>query len=347
MPNFKNRFQQYKNSQPYLSLEHDVVNPAATVQNDLTNDFMKIQGVMGTAIHIDDNQNGNLTVYVNNSSINKNDIIRQLPKQHKGVNIQIEYHDEFKAFSINTVKQTLPIQLGTSGGWNHDLASGYCCGGTLGSLVKANGFQYIMSNYHVFEADIVAGGNNFIANTNDSIIQPALIDVNCNVANSQVVATLVKLSSLPSSNVDVSVAKVVSGKVNVSGSILSIGIPSKNILAPSINQSVKKSARTSGLTTSKISGLNATVSVAYDNECAGSTAFTKTFTGQIIISNTNSSFLRAGDSGGLLLENVINSPRAIGLLFAGSNTLAVANPISQVLAFLTTKLGGTVTMVGK
>ena len=33
------------------------------------------------------------------------------------------------------------------------------------------------------------------------------------------------------------------------------------------------------------SGLNATISVTYGNECAGGTAFTKTFTGQIVISN--------------------------------------------------------------
>ena len=48
-----------------------------------------------------------------------------------------------------------------------------------------------------------------------------------------------------------------------------------------LNQAVKKSGRTTGLTHSKITGLNATVSVTYDNECAGGAAFTKTFTGQI------------------------------------------------------------------
>jgi hypothetical protein len=51
---------------------------------------------------------------------------------------------------------------------------------------------------------------------------------------------------------------------------------------------VKKSGRTTGLSRSTISGLNAEVKIAYDNECAGGAAFTKTFTGQIVIANKGS-----------------------------------------------------------
>ncbi len=45
--------------------------------------------------------------------------------------------------------QSPPIQLGTSGGWTYDLANGFCCGGTLGSLIQIGGNKYILSNYHV------------------------------------------------------------------------------------------------------------------------------------------------------------------------------------------------------
>ena len=44
--------------------------------------------------------------------------------------------------------------------------------------------------------------------------------------------------------------------------------------------------------------------------------------------------LKGGDSGSLMVEDVTSNPRAVGLLFAGSNSLAVANPIDQVLSFL-------------
>lgn len=117
------------------------------------------------------------------------------------------------------------------------------------------------------------------------------------------------------------------------GAILEIGTISASTVAASLKKAVKKSGRTTGLTRSTITGLNATVSVAYDNECAGGAAFTKTFTGQIIISNKGR-FLAGGDSGSLMVEDVATNPRAVGLLFAGSSSLAVANPIGHVLAFL-------------
>ena len=134
--------------------------------------------------------------------------------------------------------------------------------------------------------------------------------------------------------------------VSTDGAILEIGTISAQTVGASLNQAVKKSGRTTGLSRSKISGLNATISITYDNECAGGTAFTKTFTGQIVIANGGSSFLNSGDSGSLMVEDVATSPRAVGLLYAGSSTSAIANPIDQVLTFLGGKLGGTATMVG-
>src|SRR5207302_5219045 len=123
----------------------------------------------------------------------------------------------------HTAIQAPPIQLGTSGGWRKDLANGYCCGGTLGSLIQVNGVQYILSNYHVFESDIVPGGNGTVATTGDNIIQPGLIDVGCNVDGAQSVATLEKTSSLPDNNVDCAIAQVNPGMVKTNGAILEIG----------------------------------------------------------------------------------------------------------------------------
>src|SRR5205823_7312501 len=216
----------------------------------------------------------------------------------RGIPVKVELTEKFRAFGkpihttvSHTALQPFPIQLGTSGGWSYDLANGYCCGGTLGSLVQVNGAQYILSNYHVFESDIVNGGNGIVATTGSFIIQPGLIDVRCNANNAQNVAALVTVNSLPNSNVDCSVGQVLSGMVSTDGAILEIGTISSSTVSAFLNQAVKKSGRTTGLSRSKISGLNATISITYDNECAGGAAFTKTFTGQIIIANGGSSFL--------------------------------------------------------
>jgi len=185
-------------------------------------------------------------------------------------------------------KQTPPIQLGTSGGWAYDLANGYCCGGTLGSLIQIGGSQYVLSNYHVLEADIVNGGNNRKAANGDPVIQPGLIDVNCGAGAAQEVATLVLKHSLPNNNVDCAVGQVIPGMVSSDGAILEIGTLSSQTVAAFVNQKVKKSGRTTALTRSSVTGLNASVSVSYEDECAGNTAFTKTYTGQIVLKNRGS-----------------------------------------------------------
>jgi hypothetical protein len=328
---------------------HANVRAVMAVQHEVTADWMRQPEVLGTAVGLDESGNVSLVVYVDQEASNAGEVIRSLPRGHRGVNVRIELTDKFRSMAkpgggggtSHTAKQTPPIQLGTSGGWRYDLANGFCCGGTLGSLVLIGGVQHILSNYHVFEADIVSGGNSRVAQTGDPIVQPGLIDINCTAANGQDVATLVKKSSLPGSNVDCAVAQVIPGMVNSSGAILEIGTISSQTIAASINQLVKKSGRTTGLTRSKVSGLNATISVAYDNECAGGAAFTKTFTGQIVIANKGSRFLNSGDSGSLMVQDVATNPKAVGLLFAGSSSTAIANPIGQVLSFLNATMVGT------
>lgn len=329
-----------------------------SVQAEVTAGLMTWQDVLGTAIGLDDSGQPALVVYVDQNGGAVADVVRALPAHLRGAAVKVELTDKFRAFVgkpggtgggggvSHTASQAPPIQLGTSGGWRTDLANGYCCGGTLGSLIQVNGVQYILSNYHVFESDIVSGGNGIIATSGDSVIQPGLIDVACNASSAQNIATLVKTSSLPDSNVDCAVAEAVPGMVSSDGAILEIGAISSQTAGAFLSQAVKKSGRTTGLSRSQVSGLNATISVTYDNECAGGTAFTKVFTGQIVVANRGSKFLNSGDSGSLMVEDVATNSRAVGLLYAGSSTSAIANPIGEVLQFLGSKLGGTATMVG-
>jgi hypothetical protein len=323
-----------------LSKNHPKVREVIDVQELTTPVLMEDEEVLGTAVGQDDDGEIALHVYVNLDGKHVADTIRNLPRNFGRTRVTVVLTEPFRAMGgkpstkvSHTARQTPPIKLGTSGGWGGDLANGYCCGGTLGSLIEINGTQHILSNYHVFESDIVKGGNGITAKTGDSVIQPGLIDVGCKVANAQAVATLEVDKSLPDSNVDASIAQVIPGMVDPSGYILKIGTISSSTVSAFLKQAVKKSGRTTGLSGSTISGLNATVSVAYENECAGGPAFTKTFTGQIIIGNRASKFLAGGDSGSLMVQDVATNPKAVGLLFAGSSSLAVANPINEVLSF--------------
>lgn len=342
------------NPDDQLTLNHARVREIIAVQEAVTPTLMEDPDILGTAVGEDDDGELSLVVYVNLDGKNPGETVRSIAPTMRGVRVRVEVTERFRAMQgrrpgggggggggvSHTATQSLPIQLGTSGGWQYDLANGYCCGGTLGSLVTKDGTQYILSNYHVLEADIVNGGNSKVAQAGDPVIQPGLIDVGCNAANAQDVATLSGIKSLPGSNVDAAIAPVIPGMVRTDGAILEIGTISSQTVAASLNQAVKKSGRTTRLSRSKVSGLNATVSVAYDNECAGGAAFTKTYTGQIIIANKGSKFLNSGDSGSLMVEDISTNPRAVGLLFAGSSTLAVANPIGEVLAFFGASMVG-------
>lgn len=314
---------------------------AMAVQEAHTPRLMANPEVVGTAVTLtDDGRPAVLLLLVSDLGL------RSAPKELDGLPVVTEITGLIKALKSNPAadhkaRQPRPIQLGVSGGNAKDFANGYCCSGTLGALVQGGGQQYILSNSHVFAADIAASPTDLdVAQINDPINQPGLIDVNCSDIANDYVANLSTLTSLvPGSNVDAALAKVVAGKVSTDGAILEIGTISAQTVAAAVNQAVKKSGRTTGLTRSKVSGLNATITVGYEDECAGQ-SFSKTFTGQILIANKGSKFLAGGDSGSLMVQDVTTSPKAIGLLFAGGNTIAVANPINEVLAYLSTSMVG-------
>lgn len=323
---------------------------AAEVQEAHTPALMADPDVVGTAVGLDAEGNPVIQVFLAEEGIGG------IPGNLEGIRVVKRVTGKLVAYKGKPsgpgkppkdppelddpkASQTASIKLGTSGGWMHDLANGYCCGGTLGALIDIGGVKHILSNYHVLYADIVSGGNGRIAAADDPVIQPGLIDVGCDENSAMDVATLVGGGgSLPDANIDAGIARVIAGQVDPDGTILNIGMISSVTDAAFIGQAVKKMGRTTGLSRGTVNGLNATVSITYGNECAGGTAFTKTFTGQIIITNNRCSFLNGGDSGSLMVEDVETYPRAVGLLYAGSSrcnrvSIAIANPIDDVLSY--------------
>jgi hypothetical protein len=326
-----------------LKVGDAAVTAAISAQNRHTGDLMKMPGVVGTAITAD--AKGKPAILVLTESANSS---RHLPTTVEGYSVIEMVTGKIIAMKghggvSHTAKQTPPIQLGTSGSPSLDIANGFCCGGTLGSLVHIGSTQYILSNSHVLCGDVVSGGNGRVSTIGDDIQQQGLIDNNCSASGTNLVADLSSLSTVypPNStpNVDCAIAQVRSGMVRTDGAILEIGTLSASTVGASVGQGVKKSGRTTALSRSSISGINASVSVGYSTECGGS-SFTKNYTGQILVSNSGSKFLNSGDSGSLMVEDVTTNPRAVGLLFAGSSSIAVANPINDDLAHLGASMVG-------
>jgi hypothetical protein len=256
----------------------------------------------------------------------------------------------------NQVAQTGYIEMGSSGGNANDYdsrrdASGKeyvndCCGGTLGALVSDRDSNlFILSNNHVLaESDQARPG--------DTIVQPALVDLNCNPQAGRTAGALRYVVPLQSSqtNVDAALAAATPA-VDGSGAILQLGPAINGLLsaaAPAagtgeqltagiLNQlRVVKSGRTTGLTCSTVNTVNLTVQVDYYYDCAETHPYyTKTFVNQIGM--PGASFADSGDSGALVLDAANAQP--IGLFYASgaddsNHGFSVANPIQDVLTEL-------------
>jgi hypothetical protein len=216
--------------------------------------------------------------------------------------------------------------FGVSGGNVNDASKAFCCSGTLGALITDGSTQYILSNNHV-----LARGDQAVAG--EDISQPGLIDNGCRVAT--LVADFTGAAPL-GSNVDAAVAQLRSGTMDSTGFIEDIGVPSSSIVNPSVGLSVAKSGRTTGFTTGTIGSINTSVNVQYQRSCGGGKKFTVSYTNQVVINS--STFSAGGDSGSLIVTNNA-SHNPVALLYAGSSSTTIGNPIGEVLTKLGAALG--------
>jgi len=223
--------------------------------------------------------------------------------------------------------------FGVSGGNVNDASTRFCCSGTLGSLVKIGTTQYVLSNNHV-----LARGDQAVAG--EDVSQPGLIDNNCRIPT--IVADFTAAVPL-GQNVDAAVAQLRAGQMDSTGFIEDIGVPGNSIVTPSVGLGVAKSGRTTGFTTGTVSSINTSVSVQYQRSCGSGKKFTVSYTNQVVINS--STFSAGGDSGSLIVTNNA-SHNPVALLFAGSSTTTIGNPIGEVLTKLGAVLGGTVSFSG-
>jgi hypothetical protein len=258
----------------------------------------------------------------------------------------------------NENAQVGAIELGTSGGNANDSSTNTtthtitCCAGTLGSLVTRGGTQYVLSNAHVL-------ARSDIAQIGDPIIQPGLIDTGtCTPVGARTVANLSAFYNLETGaapKIDAAIAQIVPGNVDTSGNILYLGatadangVPAPGAphagtgVAATVGMPVAKSGRSTGLTCSTVLSVAVNVNaVQYQKGCGTGTTFTVNYTNQVDVSGGN--FSAEGDSGSLIVSQ--NSADPVALLYAGSDTDTVGNPVGPVLNFFASG-GNSVTFVG-
>jgi hypothetical protein len=221
-----------------------------------------------------------------------------------------------------------PVPIGISTG-----NAGECSAGTIGARVRSGNNVYALSNNHVYARENRAP-------TGSTILQPGLYDTNCTFTSTNTLGTLAAFVPINFSGgnntVDAAIASTTTGNLGTSTPSDGYGTPSSSTVSPSaaLGQAVQKYGRTTSLTQGVVTGINATVRVSYSSGTA-------VFVNQIIVESTGSPFIKAGDSGSLLVTHPGRG--SVGLLFAGnmSGKLGVANPIGAVLSAFGVTIDGT------
>src|SRR5262249_43480256 len=132
----------------------------------------------------------------------------------------------------------------------------------------------------------------------------------------------IDFSRKASNTIDAALALTAVDQVGTATPANGYGQPSATTLQPALGQLVQKYGRTTGWTKGMVTGVNATVMISYDK---GQAKFVK----QAIIQGSTGAFSDSGGSGSLSVTQTGTHP--VALLFAGSASTTIGNPIALVL----------------
>lgn len=289
-----------------------------------TDALLRIDGVIGTAVGLMPDGRPGVHILLERPDV------RGLPTTLDGVPALARVTGRLVAFSDPTQRQR-PAPAGFSVG--HPAITA----GTIGARVRdALGRVYILSNNHV-----LANSNG--AQLGDPAYQPGPFDGG--TAADQI-ATLsdfqaITFTATAGNTIDAAIAlSTVALLDNAVPSDDGYGMPNATIFGDAdgdgffddrnalLGLNVQKYGRTTRLTHGQITGVNAAVSVCYQVSGFDCVKIAR-FVDQLIISP--GSFSNGGDSGSLIVTDDGNL-NPVGLLFAGSGTVTIANRIDLVLS---------------
>ena len=173
--------------------------------------------------------------------------------------------------------------------------------------------------------------NRNAANLGDHILQPGTVDGGVNPDDAigtlhdfEPIRFCAPFPTCPQNRIDAAIAATTTEQLGNSTPSNGYGTPRSTTAKARLGMAIQKYGRTTGHTTGKITGINATMNVGFHDGTAR-------FVGQIMISGGG--FSGPGDSGSLIVSGGSGSnPRQpVGLLFAGSQSSTLANPIDAVL----------------
>jgi hypothetical protein len=246
----------------------------------------------------------------------------------KGVKTDIVGVGKIRFFQCNQKTRKRPAVGGDSCGSCHSLRYGYIMAGTLGCVVIDNtdGKRCILSNNHVL-ADMDSDADSR-ASVGDPLVQQGTMDGgSCTTDRIATLKRWIPFQTASDNLVDAAIGEITTDS-DVNNEIgCDIGQVNgiRDLVADDIDSlQVQKCGRTTCHTTGTVIDIDATVDVGYEVLTdTGIEARTFRFIHQILTTSMSDS----GDSGSLIMDM---DRRAVGLLFAGSDVITIANPIQTV-----------------
>jgi hypothetical protein len=291
-----------------------MIQEVTQIQDRYTDWLLQIPGVVGTATTI--LPDGQYAVKILTRYLGME---KALPESLEDVPVVVEEVGEIRALRFTNKYNQVPT--GVSVGNKNE-----CAAGTNGAVVTKNEVSYFLSNNHVFARENRA-------TIGEDIVQPGRLDSvpQCDTTYPNHVADLSQFRNiswgfLSSNEIDAAIARIRSG-IRFTCETACGYTPSNTPATASVAMDVKKCGRTTELTSGTVTGVNVTVYVSYSS---GKIA---RFVKQIQLSDIS----EPGDSGSLIVtDDGTNKP--VALLFAGSATTTIGNPIREV----TTAFGVTI-----
>jgi hypothetical protein len=300
---------------------------AITAQEAQTARLLAMEGVVGTAVGLDASGRVAVKVYLEHPGA------ALLPAAFDGIPVVPEVTGRIYALgdapwdvlsrdaearANPRDRFPRPVPIGVSTGQRGVTA------GTIGARATDGSRIFALSNNHVF-------ANRNLAEIGDNVLQPGVADGGSDPDHA--IGQLHDFEPIefcsgvtcPTNTIDAAIAVTSSENLGTATPEGGYGSPRSNTVEARLNQQVQKYGRTTGHTIGRVTGINATVNVNYRTGVAR-------FVDQIMISGSRT-FSAGGDSGSLIVtKGLLTGDRnPVGLLFAGSATNTIANPIDAVL----------------
>lgn len=278
------------------------------VQEKHTDALMARPGVVGTAVGLNDDSGYAVLVLLEIPGA------PGIPEHLENVPVRPVVTGKLYARVDPTDRFDRPVPTGVSTGHPAITAGTIRC-----RVIDSSGNVYALSNNHVY-----ADENNGVKGV-DPVIQPGTYDGGSMPPD--YIGTLADFEPIvfhprARNKIDAAIASTTVGLVDNSTPSDGYGTPSSVTAEAYIGQAVQKYGRTTGLSHGEVYAINSTVRVGYDSGTAR-------FVEQILI--IPGTFSAGGDSGSLIVTDDENC-NPVGLLFAGSTSVTVANPIGAVLS---------------